>query len=61
MRLIRDSAWWLFCWFCWRAYTWLPWPMVRGKFGLRLLPYAGMYAYSETWADFRDCVARKAA
>lgn len=59
MKLTSAAAYWLFCWACWRAYTWLPWPMVRGDFGLWLLPHAGMYAYIDTWSDFRRARSMK--
>lgn len=34
-------------WLCFIAYTKLPWPLVRGRFGHWLLPWAGYYAHSE--------------
>lgn len=52
MKLARDIAWWLFCWACHRLYS----HRLPETFGLKLLPFAGIYAYSETWADFRDTV-----
>jgi hypothetical protein len=56
MRFARDALCFAFCWFCFIAYTRGPWSIMRGEFGFRVLPYAGMYAYSDTWADFRECV-----
>ena len=57
MTLIFDCLMWLFCWACWRLYTWMPWPLCDSRFGFWLLPYAGGYAYSTSWADFRETCA----
>lgn len=57
MSIFRDGAWWLFCWSCWRTYTWLPWPWCDSRFGFWLLGFAGIYAYSDSWGDFRQTVA----
>jgi hypothetical protein len=55
-RFLRDSLWFAVGWAFYQVYTKLPWPMVRGEFGMSLLPMAGLYAYSNTWADFREAV-----
>ena len=54
-RMIRDVFWLCVCWGCWLAYTRGPWAIMRTKFGTALLPYAGMYAFSPTWAHFQEC------
>lgn len=56
MRYARDVFCFVACWLCFMAYTRGPWAVMKGRFGLLILPYAGMYAYSDTWADFRECV-----
>jgi hypothetical protein len=61
MTLIRDCALWLFCWSCWRTYTWMPFRLCDTRFGFWILSYAGLYAYSTSWADFRETVAWNAA
>jgi hypothetical protein len=52
MIFVRDCLMWLFCWGCWRFYTWCP-PILPFGWELALLPWAGLYAYSTDWADFR--------
>lgn len=49
MKFARDVLCYAFCWACYKAYIWGPsgWQM------LGILPYAGMYAYSPTWREFR--------
>lgn len=41
---------WIFCWLCYRLAL-----VVSGRWPLhmRLLPYAGLYAYSEDFNDYR--------
>lgn len=56
MRYARDVFCFAACWLCYASYTRGPWAIMRGRCGNAILPYAGMYAYSRTWADFRECV-----
>lgn len=56
LKLIRDCALYAFCWACWHVFRNGPWFIMKGRFGFAILPYAGMYAHCETWADFRACV-----
>lgn len=46
--VVATRARWIFCWACWRLtlhwpQRWMPW---------RLLPFAGEYAYSDTFEYF---------
>ena len=56
-RIYRRLVW---CW-AWCAYwLWMTWPRALGakpygRFLMWLLPWAGMWAYSESYADFCDC------
>jgi hypothetical protein len=65
MTLARDICWFAFTWAVYRIV--LVWPVgtplnsLRWRSYLAMLPYGGMYAHSETWADFRRCVAWNAA
>jgi len=54
--LFRDCAYFASAFLAYLAYTRGPWSIMRGRAGLALLPMAGMYAYSESWKDFRDAV-----
>lgn len=42
---------WIFCWICFRLALVVPidWPL-----HMRLLPYAGLYAYSDGFSDYRS-------
>jgi hypothetical protein len=53
MTALPDCLSWIWCWLCWRAVC-SPIPL---KWTFPLLPFAGLYAYSTTWADFRETVA----
>ena len=52
MNLARDVLCYAFCWACYKAVMWAPdrWSM------LRLMPYAGMYAHTSSWREFRLAV-----
>mgnify|MGYP003443566013 CR=1 FL=1 len=52
--LALDGATWLFCVACYWAYLKLP---LSYDAGLKLLPWCGRYAYSTSWADFRETCA----
>lgn len=56
MLLVRDCAWWLWCRFAFQAVIWMPFRFSDSRLYFYLLGYAGMYAYSESWKEFRLCV-----
>lgn len=42
---------WTLCWFCYRLCLVIP---IRWPLHLRLLPSAGIYAYSNSFEDYRS-------
>ena len=57
LTLAKDSCLWLFCALCYRVYLWTPCRLMPNGWEFALLPYAGRYAYSTSWADFRETAA----
>lgn len=55
MTLLRDIAIWLFSAACFHFYT--KGPCLPFGWELVLLPWCGRYAYSTSWADFRETCA----
>lgn len=55
MTLIRDCLMWLLCAACYFIYV--KGPRLPWGWELALLPWCGRYAYSTSWADFRETCA----